>query len=187
MEVRELIRGQTAETLTSRPTRGACGTGLLLGVLLTVAVVSGCRPATPPTPEQPIAFSHASHAAAEISCTRCHRGAEEAKQADLPALRLCAQCHRRQSPEHPEVAKVLTAYQEKTPIPWVKVNHIPERSMVQFNHRAHARAEVGCEECHGDVASMGVAEAVRNVADMGWCLDCHREREASDDCLTCHY
>ena len=154
---------------------------------LAVVVLSGCRPATPPTPEQPIAFSHASHAEAEISCSRCHRGAEEAKQADLPALRLCAQCHRRQSPEHPEIAKVLAAYQDKTPIPWVKVNHIPETSMVQFNHRAHARAEVGCEECHGDVASMDVAESVRNVADMGWCLDCHREREASDDCLTCHY
>lgn len=155
---------------------------------LGLGLVSGCRaPAPPPTPEQPIAFSHVKHEEAGLTCDRCHRGAVAGKQADLPALRLCAQCHRREVSDHPEVQKVLAAYEEKTPIPWVKVNVLPDKAMVQFNHRAHAKAEVGCEQCHGDVASMGVAEAVREVADMGWCIDCHRENDASDDCLTCHF
>lgn len=161
--------------------------------LLTVALgassvgLGGCSPQVPETPEQPIAYSHAAHIEAGLECERCHRGAFEQRHAGLPPLATCVSCHRRTIPEHPEVVKVLAAYAEREPIPWRKVNVIPESSMVQFNHGAHARAEVGCGECHGDVASMTVAQAVLNVADMGWCLECHRERGASDDCLSCHY
>jgi hypothetical protein len=32
-----------------------------------------------------------------------------------------------------------------------------------------------------------VAQPVRQVADMSWCVDCHLEREASVDCIACHY
>ena len=52
--------------------------------------------------------------------------------------------------------------------------------------RPHIRAGVNCAECHGDVASMEAAVQVESLS-MGWCLDCHKEREASRDCLVCHY
>ena len=163
---------------------------LMLGILLIVCAMAttGCAPSNNiPTPEQPIAFNHKVHIENELECVRCHVGAEEGVHAGLPPVRTCASCHRRVIPEHPEVQKILTAWEEKTPILWRKVNIIPEAAMVHFNHRAHARAEVGCESCHGDVRSMTVAEPVLEVANMGWCIDCHRESEATDDCLACHY
>jgi c(7)-type cytochrome triheme protein len=70
---------------------------------------------------------------------------------------------------------------------WRKVNVMPESALVQFKHQAHIRAEVECATCHGDVSQMTVAQQVINTADMGWCVSCHRENDASIDCLTCHY
>ena len=147
----------------------------------------GCGPTQNlPTPEQPIAYDHQVHIEAGLECVRCHRGAEEGVHAGMPSVQACAGCHRREIPDHPEVQKVMLANENREPIQWAKVNVIPDSAMVHFNHRAHARAGVECLACHGDVASMTVAEPVRNVADMGWCVECHRENEASDDCLACH-
>ncbi len=82
---------------------------------------------------------------------------------------------------------MLAAYDAKEPIRWRKVNVMPKSAMVHFTHRPHARAGVECAECHGDVAAMTVARQVIDTADMGFCLDCHRERRASTDCVACHH
>ena len=164
-----------------------CRLLLVLLVVGTALFAVGCAPPTPPTPEQPIAYNHKVHIEAGLECVRCHRGADRVAQAGLPAVATCAACHRRVVPENPEVQKVLAAWEEKEPIRWRKVNVLPDRSMVHFHHGAHARAGVECATCHGDIASMTVAQPLREVADMGWCIDCHRENEASDDCLACHY
>lgn len=80
------------------------------------------------------------------------------------------------------------------PIAWVKVHNLPD--FVYFDHRAHVRAGVACQNCHGPVETM---ERVRQVSDlsMGWCVNCHRQAnqtgaagktmQASVDCSTCHY
>jgi hypothetical protein len=64
---------------------------------------------------------------------------------------------------------------------------MPESAMIHFDHGAHTRAEVKCETCHGDVGQMTLARRVVDTADMAWCIDCHLEREASTDCVTCHH
>ncbi len=161
--------------------------GLLAGIWILGLVLVACGPTQNlPTPEQPIGYDHQVHIEAGLECVRCHRGAEEGVHAGMPSVQACAGCHRREIPDHPEVQKVMLANENREPILWAKVNVIPDSAMVHFNHRAHARAGIECLTCHGDVASMTVAEPVRNVADMGWCVECHRENEASDDCLACH-
>jgi Cytochrome c7 and related cytochrome c len=48
------------------------------------------------------------------------------------------------------------------------------------------RAKVDCAACHGPIDKQTVAQ--RNVdLTMGVCVTCHTERQASNDCLTCHY
>lgn len=158
--------------------------GFLLGVLL----LACGPPPIPPAPEQPIAFSHAAHVAdGELVCSRCHPGAESEKHAGLTPLRTCASCHRRTIPDHPEVQKLLAYWERQEPVLWQRVNFFPDSAMVHFNHGAHYRAGVECQECHGDHREMTVANPPINVANMGWCLECHRAREASLDCFTCHY
>jgi hypothetical protein len=49
----------------------------------------------------------------------------------------------------------------------------------------HLRAQLDCTRCHGNVA--GMERLARSVElEMGWCLGCHREHQASIDCWTCH-
>ena len=161
---------------------------LLTGTALLAALAVNCaRSASGREVPQPIAFSHKAHAEAELECFRCHRGAEKQAQAGLVALRTCASCHRRVIPEHPEIQKVLAAFEAEEAIEWRKVNHLPAKAMVHFHHGVHTQAGVECQSCHGDVAQMTTAQPVLDVANMGWCIDCHRENEATIDCLACHF
>ena len=71
-------------------------------------------------------------------------------------------------------------------IPWQRVYGWLEESHVRFNHAPHIREGVDCSTCHGDVRQMTVAtRAVDHT--MEFCVTCHREKKAPDDCLTCHY
>ena len=158
-----------------------------MGSVLGLLVVLGCSEASPPPP-QPIAFNHRTHAENDIECTRCHQGVETQAEAGLPPISTCAVCHRRRAiPDHPEVQKFMTALDAGTSIAWRKVNVLPATAMVHFKHSPHILAGVECTTCHGDVAQMALAEEVVETADMGWCVSCHRENEASVDCLTCHH
>ena len=46
-------------------------------------------------PEQPIYYSHKVHAGVnQISCLYCHGGAQDSKQAGIPAVNVCMNCHK---------------------------------------------------------------------------------------------
>jgi hypothetical protein len=134
---------------------------------------------------QPIAFSHRMHTAANaIPCQFCHAYARRGPVAGVPSVERCARCHRTIAPEHPEIAKVLQYFDDRAPIPWVRVHDLPD--FVRFTHKRHVLAGVSCETCHGDVAQMDAAVQVAPLT-MGWCLGCHRDRQAPTDCSVCHY
>jgi hypothetical protein len=135
--------------------------------------------------KQPIAFSHAHHVGeVGIDCQFCHAYARRGPVAGIPSVQRCAGCHEVVLSERPEIVKVLTYWKNEEPIPWVRVHDLPDH--VRFSHKPHIRAGVNCSDCHGDVETMEAAVQVESLS-MGWCLDCHKEREASRDCLICHY
>ena len=135
--------------------------------------------------EQPIAFSHAHHVGeVGIDCQFCHAYARRGPVAGIPSVQRCAGCHEVVLSDRPEIVKVLTYWENEEPIPWVRVHDLPDH--VRFSHKPHIRAGVNCSDCHGDVETMEAAVQVESLS-MGWCLDCHKEREASRDCLICHY
>ena len=143
-------------------------------------------PAAPVDPAaQPIAFSHAHHVTEiGIDCQFCHAYARRGPVAGIPSVQRCAGCHRVVLSEEPEILKVLEYWENEEPIPWVRVHDLPDH--VRFTHKAHVRAGVGCEACHGDVARMEAAVQVESLS-MGWCVSCHEDRGATRDCLACHY
>ena len=66
----------------------------------------------------------------------------------------------------------------------------------------HYQIELDCNACHGSSAEpVAASHKLRLVPDtkwwfyglptkkleMGWCIKCHRQNGASQDCLTCHY
>ena len=96
-------------------------------------------------------------------------------------------CHAAIATDRPLIQKITHDYSDKgIDIPWQRVYGFPSTAHVRFNHAPHLRAQVACATCHGPIAQQTVAQ--RNVNHtMGFCIDCHREKQASNDCLTCHY
>lgn len=148
---------------------------------------------------------HAGVPAASI-CMTCHRFVTAPQKDVLPEFLEARKAGRTPRPiVSPELQKLYDAIglndkmepdPAKTPHPiaWVKVHNLP--SFTCFDHRAHTRAGVECQRCHGPVETM---DRVRQVEDlsMGWCVNCHRDAgragvdgknvRPSTDCATCHH
>ena len=140
-------------------------------------------PAEPTT--QPIAFSHQDHVTEmKIDCQFCHAYARRGPVAGIPSVQRCIGCHRTVLNDQPEIQKIVQYWENAEPIPWIRVHDLPD--FVRFTHKRHLRAGVNCQNCHGNVGQMDIARQVAPLT-MGWCVNCHKERQASIDCLTCHY
>jgi mono/diheme cytochrome c family protein len=131
-------------------------------------------------PIQPIPFSHKLHAGSlKIDCGYCHTGVYRGKQANIPGVNICMNCHS-QVKEGPSGVKGTNAiatlrehYQKNRPIQWVRVHNLPD--LAYFNHSQHTVAGgLECKQCHGNIDSMEVVKQFSNLT-MGWCINCHRE------------
>lgn len=168
--------------------------GLLIVGLIVLSLVVWGISLTQTSPEQPIQFPHNRHLAFGVQCLYCHPGASRGPVAGIPTQTKCWGCHQQM-----EITKTSTlleplveAVENNQPIKWVPVAMVPD--FVQYNHRPHIAAGINCEECHGDLSQMTIYENPQ-ILNMGWCLDCHREKTVDDpelrtkllDCGTCHY
>jgi predicted CXXCH cytochrome family protein len=161
------------------------GIAAATGVVMLALVARWATASGQYAPQQPIDFSHRVHVLDDkLDCQLCHAAARRSPFAGIAPVDRCIGCHRYVLTQHPEVTKLRRWWDAGKPIPWVKVYSLPQ--FVRFNHEAHTLAQVACSECHGDVGSMDRVRRVREM-QMGWCVQCHRDRRAPDDCLTCHY
>ncbi len=134
-------------------------------------------------PAQPVAFPHAPHTENQIDCAFCHEFSDSWAAAGIPRTELCGSCHSAMPQETPAAQKLMEYVESEKQIPWVRVFEIPQYAY--FPHKWHVRAGVECEECHEGVGE-SVTTARRIELKMAWCMDCHEERQASVDCVTCH-
>lgn len=132
-------------------------------------------------PTQPINFSHKIHAGDnQIDCKYCHSSAEVSKQASIPAVSTCMNCHsyidakaKYEGKVSPEIQKVRDAYANNTPIKWVRIHNLPDHAY--FNHAQHVSVgKVECQTCHGPIETMDKVSQHSSL-QMGWCVNCHRE------------
>lgn len=135
------------------------------------------------SPTQPIAFSHAPHTENQIACVFCHEFVEDHAAAGIPRTELCGSCHSAMPQETEATRKLMEFVESEKQIPWVRVFEVPQ--YVRFPHKWHVRAGVSCEECHEGVGE-SLTTSRRIDIKMAWCMDCHEERKASIDCVTCH-
>ena len=156
-------------------------------------------------PVQPIFYSHKVHAGTnQISCLYCHGGSWDSKQASVPSLNVCMNCHaaineysakseklyREDGTEvngTEEIQKLYsyTGYDPKAgkytapakPIEWVKIHNLPDH--VFFSHAQHIRAgKVQCQTCHGPIQEMNEVKQFTDLR-MGWCINCHRSTKVN--------
>jgi hypothetical protein len=136
--------------------------------------------------QQPIAFPHNKHIRLGMDCVDCHTGADTRASAGIPSVQKCMLCHAKLLTGDAEVKKVAAYYNKGIEIPWVRVYSFTEDAHVKFRHAPHYQAGITCATCHGDVSKAVVAEKVV-THNMGTCLTCHRQKNASQDCAACHY
>jgi hypothetical protein len=190
------------------------GLAILLGILMVVGIAWGVEsnnsaspaassdvftPAHPslssavreffnirPTPVQPIQYTHTVHInKVKMDCVNCHEGVEKGPNAMIPNINKCWECHE-DFHDRPELQKIADYHAKGQDIPWQRVYGFPAISHVRFNHAPHIRNNVACATCHGDIPSMTTAQRVVNHT-MGFCVQCHEQKKAPNDCMTCHY
>lgn len=133
---------------------------------------------------QPLSFSHARHAGQlKVDCVYCHRFAAVSATAGVPSVSLCMSCHNNLMRETTETDELSRYWERREPIPWVRLQRLPD--FVYFTHEMHLRTGLQCADCHGRVERVSHTPRAAGY-EMGWCLTCHRQRGASQDCWICH-
>ncbi|MGL2994409.1 c-type cytochrome [Flavobacterium sp. TSSA_36] len=171
-----------------------CSAYFVYGFLMQVGVDQDYAPI------QPIHYSHRIHAGDnEINCKYCHSAARVSKNAGIPSLNVCMNCHKNISevaettatPEYSKAFydeqiqklyaavgwdKTTQSYTGKTqPVKWVRIHNLPD--FVYFNHSQHVTvAGVECQTCHGPVETYEIQKQFAPLT-MGWCIDCHRKTD----------
>ncbi len=153
-------------------------------------------------PIQPIHYSHRIHAGSnQINCKYCHSSARISKNAGIPSLNVCMNCHKNiaevsdttATAEYSkafydgEIQKLYNAvgwkdgkYTGKTqPVKWVQIHNLPD--FAYFNHAQHVTvAGIECQTCHGPVQTMEIMRQYSPLT-MGWCINCHRKTEVKTE------
>ena len=154
----------------------ALGFKAVINSLFSIGVQQGYAP------KQPIAFSHKIHAGQyEIDCNYCHTGATKGKNATIPSVNICMNCHNQirtgTLTGEGEIAKIVSAYENNKPIEWVRIHNLPD--LAYFNHSQHVNVgNVECQTCHGPIETMDVVKQ-HSLLTMGWCIDCHKTTDVN--------
>jgi hypothetical protein len=140
-----------------------------------------------PTARQPFPFPHNTHVANKVGCTEyCHESVTKGPIAGLPSVKTCMICHESIATDRPLIQQITALSKTGVDLSWQRVYGYAAEAHVRFNHAPHLRAKVDCSNCHGRIDQQTVAG--RNVdLKMGFCVDCHKSKQAPNECITCHY
>jgi hypothetical protein len=146
-------------------------------------------------PVQPIPFSHQLHPGIlRIPCTYCHTGVLKSRQAGIPSVQKCMNCHKVTKTDSPDIKMLAGLNESGAPLRWVRIHSLPDH--VYFDHRPHVHAGILCQTCHGEVQTMPRISQHMSMR-MGNCLGCHRDPKEAlpadseivkgpEHCYACH-
>jgi hypothetical protein len=146
-------------------------------------------------PAQPIPFSHKLHAGIlKMPCIYCHSTAAKSRQAGIPPVEKCMNCHKVTKVESPDIRRLTAIYASGEPLQWKRIHSLPDH--VYFDHRPHVHAGMLCQTCHGEVQTMNVVYQNMSMR-MSNCLGCHRSPKDAlptnskvvkgpENCNACH-
>jgi Zn finger protein HypA/HybF involved in hydrogenase expression len=136
--------------------------------------------------EQP-AIPHELHAGRGLECTDCHSPEDADAAPHRPSRTTCDQCHA----DRATLSKGAATYFARIttdPGTMGEQTRFPSRWKsrdVEPQHVRHAKADVACAACHGEVSD-GPFTKPKAVALMAKCVACHEARGKPVTCETCH-
>ncbi len=156
---------------------------LVLIFVVVLPLLARRGPAVP----QPVEFNHRKHTEdLGLNCEFCHKYVRTGAHAGLPDAETCTICHQTPQGESREAARVTELLAEGDPLHFNKLFRLADH--VFYTHRRHAGiAELECETCHGPIAqTLRPPRRPLVRITMDHCMDCHRERAETLDCVACH-
>jgi hypothetical protein len=126
---------------------------------------------------------HKKHLDRDLVCADCHAPDDEEADPKVPDAALCLECHEDLAEEPEAVRKYFASIKTEAgtygfPRRWKMRDTIA-------NHRGHAKAEVRCEQCHGEATDAPFTKP-KAVVLMQRCIDCHTKEQVATECKTCH-
>ena len=141
-----------------------------------------------PDPQQPFPFPHNTHVAQKIMCTEyCHESVMKGPIAGLPSVKTCMICHESIATDRPLI-KQITDYAEAR-----------RRHLVAARLRLRRRRRTSASTTRRTSAPRSSARPATATStsrpspsgtsnlNMGFCVDCHKTKQAPNECLTCHF
>jgi hypothetical protein len=111
---------------------------------------------------QPLQFSHTQHVKVGIPCSKCHLTPDT-----IPVTNECKDCHQDKSfPPRVE---------------WIQVYRVAPD--ILFSHAKHTG--VACSTCHEQFTAPD-RWIHESRFKMSFCMDCHADTRAPNECRTCH-
>ncbi len=160
---------------------------LVLGALVLVAGTSAVVARARSAVVQPVPFSHFLHTQElQLACETCHEYARTGAHPGLPSVETCATCHQEPQGSSPRESLVVAYVAASRPLVFIKLFRLPAH--VFYTHRRHVGvAELGCHNCHGDIAHATRPPRRPLVrVTMGMCVECHLRTNQTTDCVACH-
>ena len=161
-------------------------------------------------PVQPVAYSHRLHAGElGIPCQYCHSGAERSRNAGIPAVSTCMNCHRfvtapwnvvraendkadstGRKPRRIVTAEIQKLYDalgagdsglRDSTAAQTPIAWVQLHNLPDFVYFSHAVHVTKGVTCQTCHGEVQTMERVRQIEDlsMGWCVNCHRDATAN--------
>jgi len=129
------------------------------------------------------AFSHRVHVVdQELDCESCHVDAQSEESPGMPALAQCALCHAELDAEKPPERKVEVFFGAQG---YLAARRGALGDEPIFSHVGHIAAGLECASCHSGVEQNDDVLTLAR-ASMASCVECHEQRQAPNDCASCH-
>ena len=141
-----------------------------------------------PDPQQPFPFPHNTHVDKKMMCTEyCHESVAKGPIAGLPSVKTCMICHESIATDRPLIKTVADYAKRGIDISWQRVYRLRRGVARAVQPRAAHPRQGGLRHLpRRHRRSRPLPQ--RNVdLNMGFCVECHKSRQASNECLTCHF
>ncbi|MBA4489840.1 cytochrome c3 family protein [Paracoccus sp. S1E-3] len=148
------------------------------------------NPSVAAAPEQPLPFNHEWHVTeVGLDCTNCHTNPDPGRLMTFPDTQTCMDCHSDIATDKEPIQRLTQYHDNQQSVPWVRVYQLLPG--VNWSHRTHVDAGVGCLNCHGPVPELEQMREVTAVTAMASCQSCHQQQDAQNGtalntCATCH-
>ncbi|MFQ6082698.1 MAG: cytochrome c3 family protein [Candidatus Aminicenantia bacterium] len=137
--------------------------------------------------KQPILFNHKKHTQdVGLECSDCHLYYKKYAFSGKPTVETCLSCHEEAITQSPEEEKIRQYAKQGEEIEWKRLYWLPDD--VHYSHQRHVVVgEIECQICHGNIGqSIEPPRRAEVKLTMGMCIECHKKKEVTTDCIACH-